>query len=237
MKNFSLFLNTRKRVNLLSNLISSISDTTKDLDSIELIISVDDDDKQTISFLDKIVSDINFDLTVLQQPRPDNLHKSINHMASIAKGHALFVLNDDVEFMTQDWDSLTIESMGHSFWGAAYIKTYDTSIDKMFSSEYSSFPILTKPAYNSIQYFMSEQFVSHGADVHLWRLCDELGWVFDSPILLDHVLHSSEKAIRKSLEEETAKEAVELTFSNFVNCWEVDVTAEAEAIKKRLCGC
>ena len=44
----SLFLNTRNRVGLLKDLLDSIVDTTFAINNIELLITADDDDAETI---------------------------------------------------------------------------------------------------------------------------------------------------------------------------------------------
>ena len=102
---FSLFLNTRNRLELLKDLLCSIEQTTDDLSRIEVIVSVDNDDPSSIDFL-KSYSEIP-NLTVCVQERPSNLHQSINKMADLSTGDFLLVLNDDVVFRTQETDNLS----------------------------------------------------------------------------------------------------------------------------------
>jgi glycosyltransferase involved in cell wall biosynthesis len=223
---FSLFLNTRNRLGLLKDLLCSIEQTTNDLSQVEVIISVDVDDPLSIDFLKSYHKIPN--LTVCIQDRPSNLHESINKMAAISTGDFLLVLNDDVVFRTQSWDKAILSEVDKD--KILYLKTFDTSIDKTNSCEYSSFPMLTRPAYEALGFFMSERFVSHGGDVHLWRIFNDADCILDIPLFLDHIMHNSIEKIKGLQDEQTAREAIELTFSTYINCWEEDITEDVSRI-------
>tara|TARA_R110002167_G_scaffold183836_6_gene384294 strand:- start:710 stop:1408 length:699 start_codon:yes stop_codon:yes gene_type:complete len=225
----SLFLNTRKRTSLLDNLLSSLYTTAYDPNSIEVFITVDNDDDETKKFLDKY-KDNNINIRSIE--RPSNLHVSINEMASMATGDFLFVLNDDVIFRTYHWDKKIIESYDPN--EILYISTNDNSIDKTKSRRYASFPILTRGAYEALGFFMSEKFVSHGGDVHLWRIFDSLGLVRHSQVFLDHVLHKDSQSIEYMRQEETAQEAIKMTFETFVDCWDEDISDEITRVSNRI---
>jgi hypothetical protein len=161
----SLFFNTRKRIGLLNNLLSSIYNTVQSADNIEIFVTVDNDDFESKEFLDSL----NFpNLNVRSIEKPSNLHTSINEMAEMASGDFLFVLNDDVIFRTFHWDRKIIDNYNPE--EILYIATHDNSVDKTNHGRYASFPILTRAAYQALGFFMSEKFVSHGGDVHLWRV-------------------------------------------------------------------
>ena len=60
--NFSLFLNTRHRVGLLSDLLQSIEKTADDPSSVEILLGIDKDDYETANFIDHlgmVVSDLD----------------------------------------------------------------------------------------------------------------------------------------------------------------------------------
>ena len=226
---YSLFLNTRKRVPVLSNLLDSIVNTTYDIDKLESLITVDDDDTQSIEFVQSYHAIPNLKLII--KPRPSNLHTNINKMASQSVGSFLFVLNDDVVFLTQHWDKITNQFYQDRKNDIYYLATTDTSIDKTKQTQYSSFPMLTRKAYNTLGYFMSDKFVSHGGDVHLWRIFNSVDRILKTPIVLDHVMHNSQHNIQQMRKDLTAQEAIEMTFNNFVNCWDEDITKEIKLIK------
>ena len=223
----SLFFNTRKRVSLLNNLLSSLYATAHNVSNIEVFVTVDSDDYESKEFLDD--NDLD-NLKVRTIDRPSNLHVSINKMAEMSTGEFLFVLNDDVIFRTYHWDKKIIDSYDPN--QILYIATNDNSVDKTKSRRYSSFPILTRAAYKALGFFMSEKFVSHGGDVHLWRVFDSLGLVKYSHVFLDHVLHNDNRSIEYMRKEETAQDAIKMTFETFVDCWDEDISEEVERIRE-----
>jgi hypothetical protein len=83
---------------------------------------------------------------------------------------------------------------------------------------------------------MSEKFVSHGADVHLWRIFDAINAVEYSEVFLDHVLHSTTEGLQSIANEETAQQAIKMTFDNFVNCWDEDISEEISRLNGSKCS-
>ena len=76
----SLFFNTRKRVSLLNNLLSSLYATAYDVSNIEVFITIDSDDYESKEFLENTNLE---NLKVRSIDRPSNLHVSINEMAKL----------------------------------------------------------------------------------------------------------------------------------------------------------
>ena len=108
---FSLFLNTRQRTALLSNLLRSIDGTISGNNDIEILLGIDDDDIETYNFiqnLDLVLPDsvVVPNIATHTTSRPDNLHIKMNDLAEKSSGDFLFVLNDDVEFLTPSWDEI-----------------------------------------------------------------------------------------------------------------------------------
>lgn len=227
----SLFLNTRKRTRLLANLLSSIYNTAYSSDNIEVFVTIDNDDHESEDFLQSLEFD---NLSFRRIQRPTNLHISINQMAEMSSGDFLFVLNDDVLFRTFNWDINIIDNYNPE--KILYIATHDNSMDKTNHARYSSFPILTRAAYDKLGFFMSEKFVSHGADVHLWRIFDAINAVEYSEVFLDHVLHSTTEGLQSITNEETAQQAIKMTFDNFVNCWDEDISEEISRLNGSKCS-
>ena len=117
--NFSLFLNTRHRVGLLSDLLQSIEKTADDPSSVEILLGIDKDDYETANFIDHlgmVVSDLDLqnNISFYSDNRPTNLHVKMNSLASEARGDHLFVLNDDVQFVTPGWDTLILDALKRS---------------------------------------------------------------------------------------------------------------------------
>jgi len=222
----SVFLNTRQRPLLLHSLINSLISKTSNINNVELLIRYDSDDKDTHHLLTTLSYSF---IKPIIGPRPDNLHIAINQTVSQTKGDFLFVLNDDVLFITPDWDK-QLESIDSS--QAWYLSTQDNSCDKVSHKKYSSFPILTRAAYESLGYFMSDRLVGLGGDVHLWRIFNEIGRIKSVNIELDHVLHRTVQDVVNP--DGVAMRMREHTKNNFIDPWTMDIGVEIEKISSCL---
>lgn len=224
----SLILNTRKRTVLLENLLRSIERTVSDPDGIQVLINFDKDDKDTYRFANSYPR-FSYVIEWHMDERPSNLHSSLNLLADLSDGGItkyIFVLNDDVEFLTSGWDKQIVAVPPDEIW---YISTSDNSADKERTAEYASFPILTIEAYHALGYFMSEKFVGLGADVHLWRIFNSLDRIKKTSIELDHVCHRTVFHVQNP--DVVASEMRRNSWSNHVDCWSVDISEDVERIK------
>ena len=239
--NFSLFLNTRHRVGLLSDLLQSIEKTADEPGAIEILLGVDKDDYETANFIEHlgmVVSDLDLrdNISFYSDNRPTNLHVKMNFLASQANGDNLFVLNDDVQFVTPGWDTLildTLKNEGREADNIYYVGVTDTSVDKDNRENYASFPVLTREAYDALGYFMSEKFVGLGADVHLWRIFHAIDrCIFAPAVTLDHVRHNTlDKVMSPDV---GAQQMRENTWANPVDSWSVDISKEVEKINEKI---
>ena len=105
---FSILLNTRNRVKYLENLLYSLITKTKNLQDIEVLINYDDDDSVSHDFAQ---NKFNLNIKFFRNPRPYSLHSTINLMAKQAKGQYLIGVNDDIEFITKDWDDIILKKI------------------------------------------------------------------------------------------------------------------------------
>jgi glycosyltransferase involved in cell wall biosynthesis len=103
----SLIVPTRNRVKLLRRLFDSIEETCKSTDNLEVLLGIDDDDIETIQFIEKYSEDSRFVIKSIIGERGKgyvDLHNRINELCQISSGEFLFFLADDVQFMTKNWD-------------------------------------------------------------------------------------------------------------------------------------
>jgi hypothetical protein len=194
--NFTVFLNTRGRVMQLARCIAALEENTKDPSKVQLIIRADDDDLETITYLKEREFKVNFVLRT--GGRPASLCASFNEMAKAGVGKYLFVLTDDSEVMTKDWDAIALSRIEefktiHKIKDdIIYGRTSDTSIDKGGDKKYASFPIISKQAVNTLGFFMYDSFVGLGGDSSIYRVYEQVGRVVDlTQIELDHVFNNS----------------------------------------------
>ena len=231
MIEFSLFLNSRGRPKELLSLLDSIYNTCHDITQIEILINLDLDDIESQEALlkDYTVKQSLFSKIFLIE-RPTNLHKAMNELVKRAKGNYLFVLNDDVVFLTDNWDKIILDETQSIKNEVYYIHTTDTSMDKGNGGYYSSFPILTRKAYEKLGYFMDERLVGLGADVCLYRVFNEIGKVKKVDIILDHIYHNTyERVVNPDL---TASEMRKNTYSNYIDCFTMDISEEVRRLSE-----
>jgi len=103
----SLIIPTRNRVEPLRRLFDSIEETCKSTDNLEVLLGIDDDDDETIQFIEKYSETSRFVIKSIIGKRGKgyvDLHNKVNELCQKANGQFLFFIADDVQFMTKNWD-------------------------------------------------------------------------------------------------------------------------------------
>lgn len=230
MKTFSLILNSRSRPYLLERLLYSLVLTTKDISQLEILIRLDDDDPSLASSV-AAIEKYSF-ATYFIDSRITNVHTSLNELARKSTGDYIWVMNDDCEIVTKHWDYHVLEllSLWHEVNGTiCYLHTTDNSCDKGGHKKYSSFPMLTRATFEKLGYFMHEQFVGLGGDVHLYRIFDKLDCILYTNISVDHVLHRTVEQVCSP--DATALAMRQNTYAHKIDCWTCDITEDVERVK------
>lgn len=107
MKKFSVLICTRNRIILLFKALKSISKNTKNKNLIEVLIAIDEDDKNSILFIKKNKIKFNFLIKIIickkgkgYRENPKRLKKLIN----ISSGQFFIYFADDMTIDTKNWD-------------------------------------------------------------------------------------------------------------------------------------
>lgn len=196
--NFTVFLNTRGRINQFKHCLEILEHNTKDKSKVEFIVRGDDDDTETTEFFSTLKNRNTFDFRPIVGGRPVSLCGSFNEMAGLGRGKYLFVLTDDAEVLTPNWDEIALDRINEFKLrrkvkdGIIYGCTSDTSVDKVKGESYASFPIISKEAFNVIGMFMYDTFVGLGGDSSIYRVYKGINRVVDlSEIQIDHIYNNS----------------------------------------------
>jgi hypothetical protein len=234
--NFSIILNTRKRPIYLDSAINSLIDNAKNPDEIDFSVRYDNDDLETKAYVDSCPFDDGASMRVKfwSGPRPTNLHKELNFLAKISFGKYIFVFNDDCVMKTKDWDEIAFSKLEDSFEdGVVYGQTFDTSADKPEGAEYSSFPIISRKAFEALGYFMKEEFVGLGGDSSIYRIYKEADRIVDlRDIVVDHFFHNTIEKVMAP--DETAQQMRENSWRHSVDPFTVDISKDLEKLKSSL---
>lgn len=225
---FSIILNSRKRVKLLSKLLNSIYENTANPDQVEILISLDCDDEDSQSFLSEYD---RFERNVFWEviERDSHLNNRLTGLAQQALGDWIFILNDDTEILTKDWDKIAWEALESADY-IVYGYTHCNSVDKERDAKYSSFPMVSKRSVDILGYFMHPAFHSLGADVHLWRIYNELNRVVDVPIQIKHSLHETVEQVINP--DETAR--VMRSMAGRMDWWNYPINEDVDKLRKCL---
>jgi hypothetical protein len=104
----SVVLPSRSRPERLARLLASISSTTSDLNSIEVVVLLDADD--AANYPRSKVGGLNLNFFVGEPGR--TMGELNQDCVSKANGEIIFFTNDDVIFRTVGWDALLIREIG-----------------------------------------------------------------------------------------------------------------------------
>ncbi len=105
----SILLPTRKRVSLLCESVDSLFSLAIDHSRLELIVKVDDDDKETIKVVSEWAARPKSPVRMIVSPRGNgyhDMHLWVNEMSKMARGDWLIVWNDDAKMVTGAWDEI-----------------------------------------------------------------------------------------------------------------------------------
>jgi glycosyltransferase involved in cell wall biosynthesis len=103
----SILITTRNRTGPLRRLLGSIEETCNNVNSLEILLSIDDDDIETIQFIEEYSKNSKLLIKSVISKRGKgyvDLHSRINELCRISRGEFLLFLADDFQFMTDNWD-------------------------------------------------------------------------------------------------------------------------------------
>jgi hypothetical protein len=237
--NFTIFLNTRGRTNQFARCLEAVESNTKDPSKVEFIVKADIDDLETVLFLRELNDKRKtFNFKPIVSERPPSLCSSFNQMARQGKGKYMFVLTDDAEVMTKNWDEIALarieefKVINKIKDDIIYGRTSDTSIDKGGDKKYASFPIISKQAIDTLGFFMYDSFVGLGGDSSIYRVYEQVKRVVDlTEIQLDHVYNNS--IFKIMTPDLTGHEMrVKTAMAGSIDPFTFDISKEVEKLKR-----
>lgn len=189
--NFSIVLASRGRVGLLRNLLQSIQRTTSDISKVEVLIGVDTDDKPTMDSVCHVQNDHPF-CHIYPRVRSRNINNDyLNWMYQWTSGTYIIALNDDAQFMTQNWDTIILNKL------TAYLNNkpdriaygyLSDGLNEKYGMGYCCFPLVTRTGCEALGYVLPPIFNGWNADVACWRVYDAVNRVCNiSEVKIDHI--------------------------------------------------
>jgi hypothetical protein len=217
----------------LDSAIDSLLSKASDPNNVDVWVKYDNDDEATDAYVKTVPFDVK-KVKFFASPKPTNLHAELNKLASICFGKYIFVFNDDCIMETRSWDKIALSKLKNSFKdGVVYGQTSDTSADKNKDYDYSSFPIISRAAFNALGYFMKEEFVGLGGDSSIYRIYKEIDRIVNlKEIVIDHIFHNSIEKVCNP--DETAQQMRGNSWLKNIDPFSIDITKDLEKLKKSL---
>src|SRR5579859_4036853 len=105
-KLFSLLIPSRNRPQQLSDLCQSLHRTVKDFSRIEVLVATDNDCNVPIYKREYFPW-----LSLYSRHRINNISAYFNWLFTFSRGKFIWVLNDDVEMTTMNWDEILLSKL------------------------------------------------------------------------------------------------------------------------------
>ena len=153
----SILLPSRERSKKFQRMLDSLIKTCKDQDRIEILLLLDEDDKELNNYQEIIKNEkyINISIKIFIKNLETHAIRN-NFLAKKINGNIIFPLNDDMIFISNNWDQI----IDKEFSKINYEKPYCLWISSDIKYRYlhCDYPIINKAWYEKLGYVGSEFF-------------------------------------------------------------------------------
>jgi glycosyltransferase involved in cell wall biosynthesis len=206
----SFLLPTRNRVHWLLSAIDSVHSLAVDKNCFEFIFKLDDDDKETIQFIDHLSTLIP--VKTIISPRGNgyaDMHLWVNEMCAMSTGDWLFIFNDDARIMTERWDEVLQYSKLEGYW-------HDAADDIIALVA----PVVSRPGSTEFIFLRRKvyEILGHWAlnphnDTWIMKVMSNIFSIVEIPIYINHFNDESDDLTGKQTKE-TCKATIPLLIDN-----------------------
>ncbi len=186
--NFSIVFPTRNRHHLLRNLLESVELNTEDLDRVEVLIAVDEDDKETQTFL--LSSNYSFAKMFIVKRSLNFSQDYYTYLAKQSRGRWIITANDDCVFETKCWDAIAYKYLADKpsvIYG--WIEDGLGEWRAKGHGNYCCFPLQGRGGFEALGYIFPARIPTWGADLWARSLYDQVRSVVELPITIKHICY------------------------------------------------
>jgi len=152
----SLLLPTRERSRKLLRLLNSIVETCSYNNRIEILLLIDEDDKELKEYKEITNSTLYKNLNIILLIKNlDTNAKRNNFLANKSTGDILFPINDDMIFITNSWD-LEVDKVFSKVYNKAYCLWVNSGLK--YNYLHCDFPMVNRTWFDQLGYIGSEFF-------------------------------------------------------------------------------
>lgn len=173
---------------MMARFVNSVVETAKDPTRIEHLIWVDNSDPLLGEYM-RLLSNIPMvRLFVGDKSQSKDVVGAIwNELASQANGQLLMMGNDDLMCTSQNWD-VSLDNTVRRYADKLYVAWFNDGIN---GQKHCAFPIVSRKWYETLGYFVPEDFMFFCHDTYLFHLARDLGRLLYIPDRLEHWHHST----------------------------------------------
>lgn len=193
---FSIVFPTRERPDLLRSLLNSLVENTFNLESIEVLIAIDNDDKTDYEFIE-LYSFVKF----FRVPQSLNFSENYyNFLASNTVGNWIITANDDCRFETKNWDIIafdTLKDKSNVIYG--WIEDGLGKFRAQGQGSYCCFPLQGRRGYEALKFIFPARIPTWGADIWAAALYKQISSSIILPITIKHYCHHNKTRIQDNV--------------------------------------
>ena len=154
----SLLLPTRERSKKFERLLTSLVETCQDIYRIEILLLLDEDDKEISEYKNILSKDIFKSLKISFNIKNLKSHAiRNNYLAKISNGDIIFPINDDMIFFSKKWDVIIDYEFSKLNNDNPYC-LWISSKNIKYNYLHSDYPIINRAWYKRLGYVGSEYF-------------------------------------------------------------------------------
>lgn len=208
MTNISIILALRHQSVEFLYLVASIIEKTSDIDKIEMLVVIDEDDTETLYFLNCVIAHNKqfFIRKIITKRSKWFVRDYYNFAARMAYGRWVIYINADSYFKTQDWDRIVNDKMSKAALtvGDDILSgiVEDGLDEKDKNIGFSSWSLSSKEYITLMGGILDDRIPAWGADVALGQVFNALSGVsrkvFIPEVFIDHMSHHVYKHIKPS---------------------------------------
>ena len=156
IKKISILIPTRERVIKFSRFVDSIIKNTGNLERCEILILIDKDDPEKTKYLD-LFEDLKKKMDIKIYTENLRTHAIRNNfLAKKSSGEIIFPANDDMIFLTKDWDDLLDLEFSKNYENKPFCVWVNSG--NKYPYLFCHFPIINRVWYESLGYVGCELF-------------------------------------------------------------------------------
>lgn len=198
----SLLCPTKNRYFKFKRFAESLISKTHDINRIELLICFDSDEKEIKEYECEILKLIRKGLTIKKYFKDLKSHAlRNNYLAKQCEGDIIFPINDDLVFITNNWDKIIENEFSRNLKSKPFCIWINC--DRKYKKlDYSAFPVINYAWYERLGYIVPEVFRFWYLD---WWIC-EVSRISKKYFLSEVYIHQFHAETYKSEIDETYKQ-------------------------------